>query len=113
MHTSLSLFTFLRTLVPWARARLSSFALAFEPCRTPAPVMIPVRRPMPKSASVALAAVAALAIAAPAAHAARYRPDDRSSNYLTAIHGALVDVQVLVDGSGAPLYTRQASWNPW
>jgi hypothetical protein len=110
MHTPLSLFAYLRAAGPWVRARLHAATPAIEPCRTPAPVTIPVRRPMPKV--TALAAVAALALAAPA-HAQRYGPDNLASNYTTTIHGQLVDVQVQVDGAGAPLYTRQAGWSPW
>ncbi len=113
MHTPITLFPLLRTLQLWGRAQLDRwFRAAIEPCRTPVPVAIPVRRPMPKAA-LSLAAVAMLALAVPAAHAQRYRNDDRGSNYVQAIQGQLVDVRVLVDGASAPLYTRQGGWNPW
>ena len=113
MHTPLSLFAYLRAAGPWARARLFAVIPAIEPCRTPAPVLIPVRHAQPKGIALMLAALAALALVAPNAHAQRYRTNDRASNYTTTVQGQLVDVQVQVDGSSAPLYTRQAGWNPW
>jgi len=78
---------------------------AAEPCRLPVHVPIPVRRPYPKlAAGLALGLTLGLAfMVAPAARAA--------SGWESAADGRLVDVEVLVDGSSAPLYMKPGAWD--
>ena len=77
-----------------------------EPCRLPVRVPIPVRRPQSIArgflASCGLALALALAVT-PAAHA--------SSAWESTADGRLVDVEVLVGGSNAPLYVKPGSWD--
>jgi hypothetical protein len=77
-----------------------------EPCRIPAQVPIPIRRPTPNrlalSALVVMLELGAMAFASGVAHA---------SPMLTHADGKLVDVRVLVDGLPAPLYLRPGTWD--
>jgi hypothetical protein len=79
---------------------------AGEPCRLPVQVPIPVRRPSPKAMVAGLAAVLALGVALLVTPAAR-----ASSAWQSAADGRLVDVEVLVDGSSAPLYMKPGAWD--
>ncbi len=96
-------------LIAGIREHLSTNSiLAGEPCRLPAPVRIPVRRPLPLAnanpAGLALGTALGLALAiAPAAFA--------STSWERTADGRLVDVEVLVDGSAAPLYAKSGSWD--
>jgi hypothetical protein len=73
-----------------------------EPCRLPVQVPIPVRRPSPKLAALALVLTLGAAFAtAPA----------RAANWSSSADGRLVGVEVLVDGSSAPLYWKPGSWD--
>src|SRR5262245_60495579 len=84
------------------RDRISNLILAIEPCRLPLPAPIPVRRPYPQALAFGLALGVALAVA-PAAHA--------TSAWESEADGRLVDVEVLVDGSSAPLYVKPWAWD--
>ena len=108
MNTTTTLFAFARVAGPWLRARL---AAAFDPCRTPAPVPIPARRPQPRATLALLLGLALVPAAFGAADARALRTND--SNWLTSVQGQLVDVQVQVNGSTAPLYQKSAGWSPW
>jgi hypothetical protein len=78
---------------------------AVEPCRLPIQVPIPVRRPMPKLAA-GLALGIALCASMMVTQAAR-----ASSAWQSNADGRLVDVEVLVDGSSAPLYWKPGVWD--
>src|SRR5262245_9868890 len=80
---------------------------ASEPCRIPAPVRIPVRRPMPRLslAPVGLALGLALTLALAASEA------PASTAWAVNADGRLVDVEVLVDGQAAPLYSKPGTWD--
>jgi hypothetical protein len=80
----------------WARVIVPQST--FEPELVPVPVPVPVRR-IPR---VLMSTVAALALGTGLAAAAPIR---------SAVEGNLVDVQVLVDGSTAPLYQRNGAWD--
>jgi hypothetical protein len=108
MNSLLSLVTCARLSGPWTRSRIAglkstssrvihSLALAFEPCRLPAPVPLPVRVPR-LGAFVVLPALMLALLAATPSFAARGIGFESSSD------GRLVDVQVQVDGRNAPLY---------
>ena len=73
---------------------------ASEPCRIPVPVRIPVRRPFPGLHLVA--GLIGLTLAAAPASASRWE---------YATNGRLVDVEVMVDGSAAPLYQKPGAWD--
>jgi len=89
---------------PW-ESLFTHFRPAVEPCRLPIQVPIPVRRPMPKlAAGLALGlALSATLMMTPAARA--------SSAWQSSADGRLVDVEVLVDGSSAPLYWKSGAWD--
>jgi len=76
---------------------LTGWTHAFEPCRLPAPVPLPVR--VPRLRRVAFVPVLMLAVAAAV-------PADAlsASRYELTADGRLVDVQVLVGGDATPLY---------
>jgi hypothetical protein len=76
---------------------LTGWTHAFEPCRLPAPVPLPIRAPRLRSIALVPALMLAVLAAAPADAASGSRYD------LTA-DGRLVDVQVLVGGDATPLY---------
>lgn len=78
---------------------------AFEPCRVPSPVPVPVRRPRPFSKVVVPALLAALMVMPISAFAWH---DDWNR---TALGGDLVEVRVKVDGETAPLYVRPGEWS--
>ena len=89
------------------RERLfTNLRLAGEPCRLPMPAPIPIRRPLPKPLAAGLALGLALGVALAFAPAAR-----ASSAWQNAADGRLVDVQVIVDGSSAPLYMKPGAWD--
>ena len=102
------LLTSARPAAHWTRARLGSSwfnrlmsGVVAETCRVPVPVPIPVPRRTPRfGALVALALAVGVATPALAQHvgAPRAAWDDVAD-------GRIVDVQVLVDGRSAPLYT--------
>lgn len=81
-------------------------------CRIPLPVPIPV--PQKRMPRVMLGALMTLAMAtagfAQAAPAWNVNPNVPISTR-SQIEGQLVDVQVLVDGSAAPLYVRPGAWD--
>ncbi len=81
---------------------LRQIALAFEPCRIPAPVLIPVRRP--RVIAKVLAPMLALTLCS-------FAPAARASHPEYVADGRLVDVEVLVDGSTAPLYAGPDGWD--
>ena len=72
---------------------------ASEPCRVPVPMRIPVRRPFPKAAGLILGLALAATSSAQASH------------WENTVDGRLVDVEVIVDGSVAPLYMKSGSWD--
>ena len=76
---------------------LTGWTHAFEPCRLPAPVPLPVREP--RLRSVAFVPVLMLAVMAAAPAGA-----ERRSPYELTADGRLVDVQVVVGGDATPLY---------
>jgi len=79
---------------------------AMEPCRIPFPVPIPVRRPQPIARVLLAWSGLVLGLALAAAPAAR-----ASNSWESTADGRLVDVEVLVGGSSAPLYARPGSWD--
>ncbi|HEY2954070.1 MAG TPA: hypothetical protein VGK89_02335 [Candidatus Eisenbacteria bacterium] len=87
--------------------RLSSILVAaIEPCRIPTPAPIPVRRPRPIARSLAASAALAFGVAFAVAPAAR-----ASDAWESTDDGRLVSVEVLVDGSSAPLFMGPGSWD--
>ncbi|MGH7731530.1 MAG: hypothetical protein ACRENJ_09825 [Candidatus Eiseniibacteriota bacterium] len=108
MQNLSSLITCARASGQWIACRFGSMwstssrivaglAQAFEPCRLPAPVPLPVQAPRLRRVALVPALMLVVAAAAPAdaAHGSRYE--------FTA-DGRLVDVQVLVGGDATPLY---------
>ncbi|HET7225375.1 MAG TPA: hypothetical protein VFK69_06625 [Candidatus Eisenbacteria bacterium] len=81
-----------------------------QPPRAPEPVPVPIRRPQPRIAALAL--LAALACAVPA-HAQDWRERDAVSPSDDAVTGRLVSVQVLVGGESAPLYPKADAGRFW
>ena len=79
------------------RSFLAGLARAFEPCRLPAPVPIPVRAPRLRRVAWIPALMLAVAAAVPADAA-------RGSRYEITADGRLVDVEVLVSNEATPLY---------
>jgi hypothetical protein len=77
--------------------RLGRWADAVEPCRLPAPVPLPVRVPRLGAVALLPALLLAMLAASPALAS-------RTSGFEATADGRLVDVQVQVDGSTAPLY---------
>src|SRR5262245_54736915 len=94
-----------RPLAGIGKCHLNHAHSALEPCRLPIPAPIPVRRPMPKlAAALALGFMLCAALTVtPAARA--------SSAWQASADGRLVDVEVLVDGNGAPLYWKPGVWD--
>ncbi len=76
---------------------LTGGSRAFEPCRVPAPVPLPVGVPRLRRVLLLPALLLGLAAAAPA-------DARRSTPYELTADGRLVDVQVLVGGDATPLY---------
>jgi len=74
---------------------LTGWIHAFEPCRLPAPVPLPIRAPRLRSIALVPVLMMAVAIAT---------PGDAASRYDFTADGRLVDVQVLVGGDATPLY---------
>jgi len=79
---------------------------AVEPCRIPVRVPIPVHRPQPIGRGLLASAGLALALALAVTSQAR-----AASSWESTADGRLVDVEVLVGGSNAPLYVRPGSWD--
>lgn len=119
MQSAMSLYRQARVSMPWARAWFDrsrigalrpslkvfeTLGLSLEPCRIPAPIRVPVRRPR----IVFPAALAALLLASASTAFAWNKPGAWNS----VADGRLVDVEVLVDGSSAPLFYR-AGENPF
>lgn len=95
----------LRSAIHWLRASLALATLAGrEPERIPVPV--PVRRPSPYARVIACTLGLSLVVIAPQANAAQRW---QASN--THVRGQLVDVQMVVDGSAAPLFQRRGQWD--
>ena len=84
--------------------RLTTRARAFEPCRLPAPVPLPVRVPRLRADALVPALMLVATLASPAFAA-------RGSRFELTSDGRLVDVQVLVDGHAAPLYFPTNGYN--
>ena len=111
MQNLSNLITWARLSGQWITCRigqvLSPSSLvrhAFEPCRLPAPVPLPVR--VPRLRRLALIPALMLAVlAVPPADAAR------SSRFELTADGRLVDVQVLVGGDATPLYIAPGRWD--
>ena len=82
-------------------------AAAYEPCRLPMPVPLPVRRPRPNWRVMASAMVSMLA-ALPASAESWHRT---STSIDDALSGGLVEVRVKVEGQSAPLYFRPGDWD--
>ncbi len=111
MQNLVTLITCARLSGRWAAGQLSAvrssssrvirqiaeLAHAFEPCRLPAPVPLPVRVPRLRSVMLLPALMLAVMSASPAAAA-------RNTGYESVADGRLVDVQIQVDGNTAPLY---------
>ena len=123
MQTLLTLITWARPTVRWATCRfpgmrrasstysrviraisvrLAGWAEALVPSPLPAPVPVPARTPRLLVLFAALALAASASVAGPAG-AAVYRGGNGGTYEMTA-DGRLVDVQILVDGRGVPLY---------
>ncbi|HKQ59333.1 MAG TPA: hypothetical protein VJY35_15830 [Candidatus Eisenbacteria bacterium] len=83
---------------------LSRWTHAFDPCRLPAPVPLPVSVPRLRVAAAVSSLWLFAALGAPAQAGVGNRVE-------LASDGRLVDVQVLVDGHAAPLYTAQGRWD--
>jgi len=108
------LLTSARPAIQWTRSRLGSSLVdhllapfeaglgMLESCRVPVPVPIPYPPRRPRHAGVLALALALVAAAAPV-QAQNYRPS--GPWFDDTVDGQIVDVQVLVDGHAAPLYT--------
>ena len=115
------LLTSARPAIQWTRSRLGSSLVdrllapfeaglgVLESCRVPVPVPIPYPPRRPHVAGVMALAVALFAAAAPV-QAQNY--DSPRSWWDDTVDGRLVDVQVLVDGNAAPLYTSNGRVRP-
>jgi len=94
----------LRSSLHWLRASIAVATLAGrEPERILVPV--PARRTSPYARVIAGTLGLSLIALAPQAHAAQWQPS------ATHTRGQLVDVQMVVDGSTAPLYSRRGQWD--
>ena len=117
MNTLQTLLSLARPLGHLIEARIRSASKviaarpALEPCRVPAPVHIPVRRP-PSFARVFVVALSSvIAFAGVASAQESWRQTTTTSRFDWTVDGRLVDVSMLVDGSTAPLYTKSGAWD--
>lgn len=92
-----------RVLAGMLERLFTTLHLDVEPCRLPTPVPIPVRRPVPHAAGLALGLALGVAFAA--------SPAALASSWERTADGQLLDVQVIVDGSSAPLYVKPGAWD--
>lgn len=113
-----------RLAAPYLRARIARSPLqkkvlsllhalgpALEPCRIPAPVAVPVRRPR-LAPAVMIAMLGMLSVSS--AQAQPYDVEQRirpGSDWNWEVDGRLIEVSVQVDGNAAPLYHRPGSFD--
>ena len=83
---------------------LSRWTHAFDPCRLPAPVPLPVSVPRLRVAAAVSSLWLFAALGTSPVQAAVQRTELTSD-------GRLVDVQVIVDGRATPLYTAPGRWD--
>jgi len=111
MQNLSNLFTRARLVGRWIAGRIgrmlslsSRLRHAFEPCRLPAPVLLPVATPRLRRVLLLPALMLSILAVMPA-HAAR------SSRFELTSDGRLVDVQVLVGNQATPLYIAPGRWD--